>query len=112
MKTQKGFAALESLLILAIIAVIGGIGWYAYNSKSKTDKILSQADKISQDAPLATKKSSISPTSQNYLTIKEWGIKIKLTDASKITYTYSNKSGNTPNGSYKSSIQPEIKPDF
>lgn len=55
-KTQKGFAALEGLLILIIVAIIGGIGWYAYNSKTKTDKILSQADQISQSTPIEKQK--------------------------------------------------------
>jgi hypothetical protein len=54
---QKGFAALEGLLILVIIAVIGGIGWYAVHTKHQTDKILSQADKISQSTP-ASKSAS------------------------------------------------------
>jgi Tfp pilus assembly protein FimT len=80
-KKQTGFAALESLLILAIIAVIGGIGWYAYNSKSKTDKILSQADKISQSTPV----NSDTASTQKYVVIKEWNVKIKTNDADKIS---------------------------
>ncbi|MGH7156560.1 MAG: hypothetical protein ACREGG_00355 [Candidatus Saccharimonadales bacterium] len=52
--SQKGFAVVESLLILVIIAVIVGIGWYAWHTKHQTDKILSQADKISQSAPTAS----------------------------------------------------------
>jgi hypothetical protein len=48
---QKGFAVLEGFLILVIIAVISGIGWYAIHTKHQTDKILSQADKISQSTP-------------------------------------------------------------
>lgn len=57
-KTQKGFAVLESLLILVIIAIIGGIGWYAVHTKHQTDKILSQADKISQTTPVNKTPSS------------------------------------------------------
>jgi uncharacterized protein (UPF0333 family) len=41
--TQKGFAALESLLILIIIAIIGGTGYYVWHSKQQTDKTLSGA---------------------------------------------------------------------
>lgn len=48
--SQKGFAVLETLLILVIIGTIGGIGWYAIHTKHQTDKILSQADKISQSS--------------------------------------------------------------
>jgi hypothetical protein len=96
MKAQKGFAALESLLILVIIAIIGGIGWYAIHTKHQTDKILAQADKISQSTPALSKKST--PTSLNtnstpaYLVIKEWGIKVKLgsADSSIVGYKIDN----------------------
>jgi hypothetical protein len=63
---QKGFAALEGFLILVIITVVGGIGWYAIHTKHQTDKILSQADKISQssatlkDNPVYDKQKTIS----------------------------------------------------
>lgn len=32
--SQKGFAVLETLLILVILAIIGGTGWYVYKSKN------------------------------------------------------------------------------
>ena len=59
-KNQKGFAVLESLLILIIITTIGGISWYAIHTKHQTDKILSQADKISQSVPSVSQKKSTS----------------------------------------------------
>jgi hypothetical protein len=60
-KNQQGFAVLESLLILVIIAIIGGIGWYAIHTKHQTDKILSQADKISQSTPSLAPSSNKQP---------------------------------------------------
>jgi hypothetical protein len=60
---QKGFAALESLLILVIIGLIGGVGWYVVHTKHQTDKILSQADKISQSAPQKTTSTTESKLS-------------------------------------------------
>lgn len=50
-KTQKGFALLETLLILIVIGILGAVGWYALHTKHQTDQILSQADKISQSTP-------------------------------------------------------------
>jgi hypothetical protein len=85
-KSQKSFAVLEGFLILVIIAVISGIGWYAIHTKHQTDKILSQADRISQDTPLSTKKSESTSTSQKYLNINEWGVRIPLTDTIKDAY--------------------------
>jgi hypothetical protein len=58
-KSQKGFAVLEGFLILVIIAVISGIGWYAIHTKHQTDKILSQADKISQSTPTKLKSNPV-----------------------------------------------------
>ena len=91
MKTkQKGFAVLESLLIIVIIAVIGGIGWYALHTKHQTDKILSQADKISQSTPVNQSKqtSTSSPTSSKKpLNIKEWGVQSQYSSPVDIIYT-------------------------
>src|SRR5579884_2865967 len=99
-RNQKGFAILETLLLLAIMVVIAGIGWYAVNTKHQTDRILSQADKISQSTltksngtSKKTKGNSTAdqsknnqpglecPSSSTYLVIKEWGIKIKMNNS-------------------------------
>lgn len=42
-KNKNGFAALESLLILVIVAIIGGTGYYVWHSKAQTDKNLNNA---------------------------------------------------------------------
>ncbi len=44
MKKQKGFAVVEGLLILVIVVLVAGIGWYVWNSKNQTDKILSSTN--------------------------------------------------------------------
>jgi hypothetical protein len=43
MSNQKGFAALESLLIIVVVAIIGFTGWYALHAKKATDKSLTTA---------------------------------------------------------------------
>lgn len=51
MKTkQNGFAVLESLLILVIIAIIGGTGYYVWRSKNQTNKTLDNASSASQSS--------------------------------------------------------------
>lgn len=40
---KNGFAALETLLILVIVALIGGTGWYVWHSKQQADKTLNAA---------------------------------------------------------------------
>lgn len=83
-KTQKGFAIVETLLILIVIAVIGGVGWYALHTKNQTDKILSQADKISQSTPITTKKSPSSTQSQ---TTRSTGSNTVLSADNKVQLT-------------------------
>lgn len=50
-KNKSGFAVLETLLILIIIAIIGGTGWYVMTSKSKTNETFSNSAAISSQAP-------------------------------------------------------------
>lgn len=63
MNTQKGFAVLESLLILVIIAIIGGTGYYvwhakkyAYNTYDTTTSSAINAPDTSQGAPSGWKE--------------------------------------------------------
>lgn len=42
MKDNKGFAAPEAVLILVIISLISGIGWYVWKQNDKSDKNLSK----------------------------------------------------------------------
>ncbi len=70
--------------------------YYFYISGIKGKTCAPQATLQSIDSAFATAaKGIIAATDPNYLVIKEWGIKIKLADADKITYTL----GGTPNGS-------------
>lgn len=40
----QGFSIVEGLLILAVIALIGGVGWYAYGHRSKSTKTSNQSN--------------------------------------------------------------------
>jgi len=93
-KTQKGFAVLEGLLLVIIVAVIGGIGWYAIHTKHQTDKILAQSEKTSQSTPQTSAKSNNTSTNQKYLTIKEWGVRIPYSGSDIFTYGLSEGSTN------------------
>ncbi|MDB5170524.1 MAG: hypothetical protein JWO35_218 [Candidatus Saccharibacteria bacterium] len=55
-KNQDGFSAVETVLILVIVGLIGFVGWYVYNSKNKSDATLDQASKSSQTST-PTKKT-------------------------------------------------------
>lgn len=72
---QNGFAILETILILVVIGVIGATGWYALHTKNQTDKILAQSEKTSQST---INQNKTAQTAQQYLVIKEWGVRLKL----------------------------------
>jgi cytoskeletal protein RodZ len=57
-KNQKGFGAVEGLLIFVIVGLIAFIGWYVWHSKNAADKTLSAANKAS------TSSSTTKPTTQ------------------------------------------------
>jgi type II secretory pathway pseudopilin PulG len=57
-KTQKGFALIESLLIVLILVIIGFGGYYVWNSQKQTDKSLSNAEKASQTTTNSTASNS------------------------------------------------------
>lgn len=40
---NKGFTAVEGLLIFVVIAIIGGAGWYVWHSRQEADKSLNNA---------------------------------------------------------------------
>ncbi len=56
MKTQKGFAVLEGLLILVIIAIIGGTGWYAWHNNHNATPVKKTA--LVTSSKLSSNKSA------------------------------------------------------
>ena len=109
---QKGFTAIEGLLILVILAIVGGTGYFIYHSNQKTSDTLSSSAKIAQSSPskITKKKSSASPQTsaksststspaQTYLTITQWGVQIPLSSAiSDALYVYYGQSGTDDSG--------------
>ncbi len=55
---QKGFAAVESLLIIIIVLLVGFIGYYVWHSQHQANKTLSQADKSTQSSKSAQTQNS------------------------------------------------------
>jgi uncharacterized protein HemX len=47
---ERGFSPVESLLLVVIVAIIGGTGWYIYHSKQETNKTLDAATSTSTGA--------------------------------------------------------------
>jgi hypothetical protein len=76
-KPQEGFSAVEALLIVIIVGMLGGVGWYVWNSQKQVDKTYSQTANSTVAPKQASAKSSPAASQSNYLTIKEWGVRAK-----------------------------------
>jgi uncharacterized protein (UPF0333 family) len=77
---QKGFSAVEGLLILIIILLVGFIGYYVWHTQKTTDKTIDTASNATKSSPA---KSS---SQQKFLSIKEWGVKLKLNTSNSDAY--------------------------
>jgi hypothetical protein len=80
-KTQKqnGFAIIETLLLLVLVAIIAGTGYFVWHSKSQADKSLNTASNTKQIAPITKKLTSKSQPKklvnfQKDLVITEWNV--------------------------------------
>lgn len=109
----SGFAAVEAVLIVVILGIIGGTGYFVWHAKQNTDNALSNTaksqpgiskgikvtDYASCKAAPGSKLLQTDPaqcvtnkgqkfTQQNYLTVKEWAVNFPL-DASTSSAVYS-----------------------
>jgi len=88
---QQGFAVLEALLILIVLGILGFTGWFVYHSKQATDKTLASTGNSSvgtSKVPVSSKTSTkpVPPSSQTYLAITEWGVKLQTSSSDQIIY--------------------------
>ncbi len=67
MKNSKGFSAIETLLIVVIVGIIGGTGWYVLHAKNNADKNLNEAVKtnLKASAKELSKSASSGPATQS-----------------------------------------------
>ncbi|HVS58961.1 MAG TPA: hypothetical protein VHD60_04500 [Candidatus Saccharimonadales bacterium] len=85
--SEHGFAAVETILIIIILAIIGLTGWYVWHSKQNADKTLNTASQT-------TKNDTVAPQT-SYLTVKEWSVKIPLSTDIKDAYYVYNQQNDT-----------------
>lgn len=85
-KNQRGFTALEAILIIVIVAVVGFAGWYVYkaNDKKKDDNKTT----TSQQQTNNTDGGNQEPAKNNTKTIslKEWGVQAEYMSDQTLVY--------------------------
>ena len=108
---QRGFGVIEILLVVAVVAALSFVGYRVY--QARTTQPVAQSD---QQSTSSNPTPSAKQTQANQLAIKEWGIKIKMQDSSKLSYSLSTETrdgadvlqGNPP---YEV-LTPTIKSEF
>jgi len=58
---QKGFAAVETLLIVVIVGLLAGVGYYVWHTNQQTKATLDAASKVAQSSPAKTTKPQTKP---------------------------------------------------
>jgi uncharacterized protein (UPF0333 family) len=93
---QKGFAALEAVLIVVILAILGGTGYYVYHANKKADDTLNSASQAAQSSPSKSKsiKASAANSAPKYFTITEWGVRAPETNGDTLTYKFTSSTDN------------------
>lgn len=76
---QKGFGFFYWLMLLILFLLLGFFGWYVYSQKknNKAKPSSSSSQNQQQNTPAAEAK---------YLVIKEWGVRVKLSDSTADAY--------------------------
>lgn len=93
-KQQRGFSTVEALLILVVAGLIGGAGWYVYQSKKEAGKSQDNSNKSSLEAPQQSAEE-VKTTEDKFFEIKELGVKFKLTDRLEGLYYHIGNNGRT-----------------
>ena len=94
---QQGFSAIEGLLILIVILMIGFIGYYVYHSQQQANKTLNaaQADNNSTTSAKKSTSSSSSSSATKYFTISQWGVRAPYDGTDSFTPNFSPDSSST-----------------
>jgi len=110
---QKGFSVVEILIVVVIVGLVGTVGWLVYDrQKSKSDDKDTAVQTSQQES---SKNQTVTPKpvpNTGYLVVKEWGVKIKMKDADKVSYDYTAKVYENDKGKADSSIGLKVKPEF
>lgn len=78
---NRGFAAMELILMLLIAAIIGGAGYSVYNAQKDTKKTQEKTKKAQSE-----QAAQPAQPQDKYLEIKEWGVRFKLSADAKDAY--------------------------
>lgn len=92
-QNERGFGAIEALLVLTIVGILGFTGYFVWHAKQNSDKLLHQATSslATNSKKKVANEANITPATVQYLDIPEWGVRIlPATSLPKVTYVISD----------------------
>jgi predicted lipoprotein with Yx(FWY)xxD motif len=97
--SQKGFSAIEGVLVVVIIAIVAFVVWYVFHTKNNTNNIYGNAANTQTTVPPASNKTSTSTSAKPIIQTKtDSKLGKYLADGNgKPLYTYSQDTANTSN---------------
>ena len=104
-KSQSGLGAITVLIVIVAVAVVAATGWFVYENghkSSNNETASTTAQPVTQQKSLTDNAQQAQTTQQN-LSIKEWGIQLPLSDSIKDAYyvvgtSFSKDSDGLPSG--------------
>ncbi len=87
---SKGFGAVEAILIVIIVGLIAGVGYYVYNQSQKQDET-SQPQSSTTTIPPTTEKQE--DVDYGKLSIKETGVSLELSKDIEDAYYLADDAG-------------------
>lgn len=79
-QNQKGFGAVEILIVIVVVGLLGTVGWLVYDrQKTKTPDSKPAAQSSTQQKETAvTQPTQKTDPNEGYFVVKEWGLRFKI----------------------------------
>jgi prepilin-type N-terminal cleavage/methylation domain-containing protein len=93
-KNEKGFSAVELLLVILVVALLSAAGWLVYEDNHKTTKaaVTSWSTTVKSNSTTSPKTTStiMTPSTTSIIKIPQLGIEVTVPNSIKdLTYSYS-----------------------
>lgn len=90
-KNERGFTAVEAVLIVVVVSLLAGVGWYVYRMNNKDDK--KEVNTSQADDKKTENKPAEETDSKTYVTVKEWNLRAEYSGKPVLLYVI-NEQGN------------------
>lgn len=90
---QKGFGLVEALLITIAAGIVGFGGYYVWHIQHKNSTTSTSTPSKSPSTSATMPTSVPAQSTQKFLTINEWGVRLKLNDTISDAYYFIPENG-------------------